>query len=182
MVERFRDNPFWDYSIAIYGKPRVADACLFLQDRYGLDVNLLLFCLWLGASGRGYLDEREIDACRMRTGDWRSRVVEPLRDIRRACHDEPLGVPQFLLQVFDPLIRQIELDAEHVAQLVLAEFSDNKPAEDVADDVKAFDAQRSISAYLAVADVRRDERLHECVRTIVAAAFPGANATGFDFA
>ena len=179
MTADFQNNPFWDYSVSIYGKPDVADACIFLQDKYGLDVNLLLFCVWLGASGRGSLDVNEIDGCRRRTGDWRARVIEPLRSIRRACRDEPLGVPEFLLQIFRPLMLDIESDAEHIEQLVLAELIRNKPAEDVADDVKAFDAQRSLLEYIQVAGLERERQLDTCVRTILGAAFPGAELSEF---
>jgi len=35
---------FWAFSLALYGKPGVAPALLGLQDRLGVDVNLLLFC------------------------------------------------------------------------------------------------------------------------------------------
>lgn len=174
MTAEFQNNPFWDYSVSIYGKPDVADACIFLQDRYGFDVNLLLFCVWLGASGRGSLDADEIEGCLRRTGDWRARVIEPLRSIRRACRDEPLGVPEFLLQIFRPLMLDIEKDAEHIEQLVLAELIRNKPAEDVADDVRAFDAQRSLLEYILVAGRDRDGQLDACMRKILCAAFPDA--------
>ena len=36
---------FWDFSVGTYRRPGVADACLSLQDRYGLDVNVLLLLL-----------------------------------------------------------------------------------------------------------------------------------------
>jgi len=175
MTAEFQNNPFWDYSVSIYGKPDVADACIFLQDKYGFDVNLLLFCVWLGAAGRGSLNADEIDGCIKRTRDWRARVIEPLRSIRRACRDEPLGVPEFLLQIFRPLMLDIEKEAEHIEQLVLAELIRNKPAEDVADDVKAFDAQRSLREYVRVAGIDRERQLDACARTILAAAFPDAD-------
>ena len=43
-MTRSRDNPFWNYSLALYARAEVAKTCLALQDRLGLDVNLLLFC------------------------------------------------------------------------------------------------------------------------------------------
>ena len=42
------DNEFWRFSLAIYKPPDVAAECLALQEAVGLDVNLLLFCAWLG--------------------------------------------------------------------------------------------------------------------------------------
>src|SRR3954451_100169 len=40
---------FWRFSLALYARPGVADALLALQDGAGLDVNLILFGLWVGA-------------------------------------------------------------------------------------------------------------------------------------
>lgn len=40
---------FWRFSLALYARPGVADALIALQDRAGLDVNLILFGLWAGA-------------------------------------------------------------------------------------------------------------------------------------
>lgn len=180
MANEFQQNPFWDFSLAFYGKPGVADACVYLQDKYGLDVNIILFCVWVGSTGRGPLDANEIGVCVSRTSDWRGRVIEPLRQIRRACRDQPLGVPEFLLQVFHPLMRDIELDAEHVEQLVLAELGRDKPPEAAADAVKAFDAQRSLLGYVAVSGQERESQLDECVLTILRAAFPGVEISGLD--
>ncbi|HEX6103216.1 MAG TPA: TIGR02444 family protein, partial [Alphaproteobacteria bacterium] len=45
------DCPFWSFSVALYGRPGVAPACLALQDRFGCDVNLLLFAIWAGRCG-----------------------------------------------------------------------------------------------------------------------------------
>ena len=42
---------FWNFSIVIYGQPGVREACLRLQDKAGLDVNVLLYCLWRAARG-----------------------------------------------------------------------------------------------------------------------------------
>src|SRR4051794_40049185 len=40
---------FWRFSLALYARPGVADALIALQDRAGLDVNVILFGLWIGA-------------------------------------------------------------------------------------------------------------------------------------
>lgn len=39
---------FWEYSLNCYSQVEVKQGCLLLQDEYGLNVNLLLFCRWLG--------------------------------------------------------------------------------------------------------------------------------------
>ena len=45
------DVPFWSFSTEFYGRTGVAPACLVLQDRFGCDVNLLLFALWAARRG-----------------------------------------------------------------------------------------------------------------------------------
>ena len=42
------DSPFWNFSLRLYARAGVPDACLALQARHGIDVNLLFCCLWLG--------------------------------------------------------------------------------------------------------------------------------------
>ncbi len=37
---------FWQFSVSRYGKPGVADACLTLQDQFGINVNLILLYCW----------------------------------------------------------------------------------------------------------------------------------------
>ena len=41
----------WRFSLTVYGRAGVPAACLALQDEGGRDVNLLLYCCWVGASG-----------------------------------------------------------------------------------------------------------------------------------
>ena len=41
------DNEFWRFSLEVYQDEEVQRLCLSLQDDYGLDVNVVLFCLWL---------------------------------------------------------------------------------------------------------------------------------------
>lgn len=44
-------NSLWDWATALYEKPGVASLCLRLQDEHGLDVDLVLACLWHVAGG-----------------------------------------------------------------------------------------------------------------------------------
>lgn len=44
-------NPFWNFSLDHYKQEGVQAACLHLQDSFGADVNLVLYCLWLARQG-----------------------------------------------------------------------------------------------------------------------------------
>ena len=72
------DTPFWQFSGLVYARPRVAEARLELQDRHGLDVNVLLFCAWAGAQGRRF-DGGDLGLLRSASRPWHDNVVAPLR-------------------------------------------------------------------------------------------------------
>lgn len=72
---------FWQFSLALYDREGVADACLELQADYHFDVNLILMCYWYG-SCYGEMDERLMRDVTTFSAQWRRHVVEPLRNTR----------------------------------------------------------------------------------------------------
>ena len=105
------ENPFWDFSLALYGTEGASRACIDLQDRLGADVNLLLFCCWAGRQGRR-LAGGELDRLEAASADWRARVIGPLRAVRRALRQADDAGARAL---YDNVKAQ-ELAAERIAQ------------------------------------------------------------------
>ena len=85
--------PFWSFSLELYGRPGVAPACLALQDRFGCDVNLALFSLWAARCGKA-LGADEFERLDAAVKPWRTRIVEPIRSLRRSLKTESLGFRQ----------------------------------------------------------------------------------------
>ena len=81
--ERSDGEALWRFSVAFYARPGVAEALIALQDRAGCDVNLMLFALWLGVSGRGRLTREELMTALRMARPIRVDIVEPLRALRR---------------------------------------------------------------------------------------------------
>ncbi len=106
---------FWRFSLTIYAEPDVPAACLVLQDEFGRDVNLALYCCWLGASGRGMLSRAELDAADRDVAPWRRSVIEPLRSARRAIK---AAIPRN--EVLYAKAKSAELEAERALQGQLA--------------------------------------------------------------
>ena len=79
-------SPFWRFSLRFYRQPGVADACIALQDGCGVDVNVLLFFLWL-ATARRYVSRDVAQAVCAQAMPWRDDVVAPLRAVRRRLKD-----------------------------------------------------------------------------------------------
>jgi uncharacterized protein (TIGR02444 family) len=134
---------FWRFSLAIYARPDVAPACLVLQDEHARDVNLMLFCCWLGASGRGRLDRARLDAADRSVTGWRRTVVEPLRAARRAIKAAALPDSDGIYAK----AKAVELEAERLLQRQLAEGA---PAENtgVPTERRLADALANLALYI----------------------------------
>jgi uncharacterized protein (TIGR02444 family) len=111
-------SPFWRFSLATYRQPGVAEACLALQDGFGVDVNVLLFALWLGTQGRR-LDDVEMQFVLDEAAGWAGEVVVPLRTVRRRLKDDPPLVAPDAAQAFRTQVKRLELEAERLEQEAL---------------------------------------------------------------
>lgn len=103
------ENPFWEFSLDVYAAPGVATECLRLQDEFDADVNVLLFCGWLGWQRRIELVRADIDAIVAATDDWQANAVSPLRTARRYAKIAATGE-------FYRLVASVELAAERCEQ------------------------------------------------------------------
>jgi uncharacterized protein (TIGR02444 family) len=116
-----RTNPFWDYSWAVYHECGVARACLDLQAREGLNVNILLFCCWAGRHGHS-LTAAQLHLLRDAVAAWQREVVGPLRAVRRWLKT-PEGLPDppdpSDSEVLREAIKENELTAERLEQDIL---------------------------------------------------------------
>lgn len=108
-----RPSPFWRFSLRLY--PAVAEACLALQDRVGVDVNVLLFLLWTAEGGRkiGVEDARRIAAA---VEIWNRSIVVPLRAVRRALREPLKLVEPAAAESLRQRVKQVELEAERLQQ------------------------------------------------------------------
>jgi uncharacterized protein (TIGR02444 family) len=119
-------SPFWRFSLGLYRRPGVGDACIALQDSCSVDVNLLLFLLWLAASGRrlGIAEVKDLEA---KASGWRETVVVPLRSLRRSLKGRALLVEPGAAEAFRSRIKAVELEAERLQQEALYELASSSP-------------------------------------------------------
>ncbi len=116
------EDEFWQFSLAVYGREGAGRACLSLQDRLGADVNLLLFCCWLGAARGRILSPDELRMLIKAVAPWRSNVVTPLRGVRRYLKqtgEADSGLPHELVVSLKAAVADDELVAERVEQGLL---------------------------------------------------------------
>lgn len=107
----------WQYALEAYQRPRVAELCLTLQDRFSADVNLLLTAGWLATRHIAWHPVEVaglIDSC----AGWRQHCLLPLRSVRRYLHEHMDG--NAALMAFYQQGKALELEAERY-QLSLIE-------------------------------------------------------------
>ncbi len=170
---KFPHNPCWDFALAVYRRRGVEEACLTLQERHGVDVNVLLFCCWLGASGRGALSEGETAQALAVVGQWHGAVVGGLRAVRGVLKGGLGPAPR---ELGDALRRQVlacELDAEHVQQIMLcAAVERPEPANKPSIDRRAGDAAITVARYFAALGVAVTGQEISELEVILGASFP----------
>jgi len=108
------DNTFWQFSLSIYSQADVAEECLALQQAIGIDVNVLLFCAWLGTRSIA-LSREDIVAAAANVDAWGENVVRPLRGVRQQ-------MKALYRNGFADLrerVKALELEAEQVEQAIL---------------------------------------------------------------
>lgn len=107
------DNPFWQFSLRIYGAPGVAPECLELQERLGLDVNLALFAAWLGLARGVALQAADLERIATATAGWSDNVVKGLRAVRKIL--KPLDEDS-VYRTLRKRVADAELFAEQIEQ------------------------------------------------------------------
>src|SRR6202047_942748 len=154
----------WHFSCAFYAQPGVSEALIALQDRAGLDVNLILFALWQGACGRGPLSHAELMAAERSAGPIRAAIVLPLRALRRKLRPDRDADIQRLRE----RIKTLEIAAERIVQGRLARLT-GTPAGDAAPAARAAAAQANLALVLGpkMADAAEATRIREALEAFL---------------
>lgn len=108
----------WAFMLAIYAQPGVASACLRLQEAHGLDVPLALAALHGVATGKR-LDAAAVRALDTACTEWRARVIQPLRRLRRDMKDAHLLAWHADAPALREAVKAQELQAESLQARVL---------------------------------------------------------------
>jgi uncharacterized protein (TIGR02444 family) len=123
----WEETAFWDFSLAVYKREALVAACHGLQDKHGADVNMLLFCCWIGASGRGPLASDDFSHLNEAVSLWQREVVMPLRAARRRLKQPPEALGGQAARSLRDAVAAAELESERLEQVALVEAVERKP-------------------------------------------------------
>lgn len=158
----------------VYGRAGVSEACLWLQDRHGLDVNFLLFSIWTGL-GRGPLESERFDRALGFSREWSDNVVARLRAARRwlkAPAPEALkgAAERTALSPLRADLVELERRAEKLQQEALERMVGDLPA--VRQEIAAarVAAHGNVRRYLLALNVEADAAIESRLAVIVGSA------------
>ena len=120
-----KGNPLWEFATWAYAQAGVEKACLALQNRLNVDVNIVLFCMWLAYRGTGSNSLAKYLASALKLSrDWQKNLVEPLRTCRNNLKDlldnSPMaGADRAATISLHERVKQSELDMEQLQTLAL---------------------------------------------------------------
>lgn len=110
---------FWTFSLAVYADAAVQRECLDLQNRHDINVNLLLFCAFIGAVHGAVLSRADIEQANGVVHIWHGQVVGNLRAARRALKSFCNGAPSIDFDSLYSNVKAGELEAERLEQRML---------------------------------------------------------------
>lgn len=116
-------NAEWCFVENLYGSPGVSTACLWMQDRLGVDVIVLLHSAWLLCREDRLVDSKTISALDSTISSWRLQIVLPLRSLRRLLKCAAFSISENEVRHTRQPIAQAEIGAERVALEKLAQTS-----------------------------------------------------------
>ncbi len=112
------ENELWDFALDFYQKPGVEEACLYLQDHYGLSINRMIFSCWCGLQGIETYDELYTGSAEK----WQREVTHPLRVLRYKVRDNKNEYSSCYKK-----LREAELACEQVELALLNESLSSFP-------------------------------------------------------
>ena len=161
------DRPFWTFSLDVYTRPGIADACLSLQDQHGCDVNVVLFCCWAASTGAGRLDDEIMVAAVASVEEWQAEVIKPVRSVRRRLEAELTHVDHETAAKLRVEIAAAELHAESVEQDILEKLIAPEQAGLRNSGAQMDDAKYNLQRYLKLLGVELKDDALESLSTIV---------------
>lgn len=151
----------WDFALDCWERPGFETAALRLQDRDGLDVGMILYCLWAAGQsaaphGATPLGLAQLGPAWATARPWREDIIEPMRRARRRLKSAVGSVNAAQVQDLVRLISKAELSAERHLLAALEQQHSSLAAEASGGEAAEQVAWRNVSDYVALAENRMD--------------------------
>lgn len=136
-------TPIWDFVLKFYGRPGVSEVCIGLQDSVGIDVNMVLFLMWMAAQGRSVAPD-DVRMVSERSRGWQHEVVVPIRGVRRLLKANAPLVDADAAAAYRKKVQAVELEGEQLQLNAMAALAQSfkatatSPAQAARGNLQAF--------------------------------------------
>ncbi len=148
-----------------------------LSSRYHLNTSLLLYCVWMGESGRGRLKKSVMSQLLADIGPWHQHIVESLAQLRRLVHDPEL--PQWC-QSLSSILKQECITAEQMEKKLLVPMYNVIPNTKRTPPQRLTDACENLATYCKAVNRFFDACACRAIQQILISAFPNFNPAGIE--
>jgi uncharacterized protein (TIGR02444 family) len=165
---------FWDFSVRTYRTDGVPDACLSLQNDHGADVNMLLYCCWVGVHSGSFDTELFASASEF-SSHWAKHVVAPLRSARtwmKHTGCTAVDVPTDACMTLRDEIKAVEFASEKLQQEVLETLAVNSQTRSAGYDQVLQEVTANLELYANFAGIDISADVMQKFSIIVSAAYP----------
>jgi uncharacterized protein (TIGR02444 family) len=165
---------FLNFAVRTYGCEGIPEACLALQNERGADVNVLLFCCWMGAT-RGEFEIETLDKVLEFSRVWADRVVRPLRSVRIWMKNQGCSAPDIPVERCMKLrerIKKVELGAELMQEIVMESLVDTIPEVTLSVAEQARTAMLNLRCYCEAEGIDWDHETQMHLDAILRVAIP----------
>ena len=147
---KFPDSTFWRYSTQVWSLPDVESTCLSLQNNFDINTNMLLYSCWAGEQSL-HLSDDDLQILLDTIKPWQT-IIKPLRDSRKIMQLNSIAMPSSMISQTIDNIAEMELNAEHMAQLALEKALNLKQLPSCPDQSSFVCSQSNLYAYLQTLD------------------------------
>jgi uncharacterized protein (TIGR02444 family) len=112
-------------AVALYRREGVSAACLALQERVQLDVNVLLFAAWMGVRCARVMPPQDVEKAAALVSEWHRDIVLPLRAVRRRLKNGPMPAPSDQTDALRGKVQSVEIAAELIELAQLGQLADS---------------------------------------------------------
>lgn len=165
-------HEFWRYSLKVYGNTNVRDLCLSLQNRFGININLILFCCWFSTTGRGPIAEKYMRQLLNELKPWHQGITEGLRELRHRLSN-------FHQQTWAETLRKEiladELTAEQIEQLLIITALPGVIIKHRSQSQKINDCICNFHTYITSMELDLDQDGYDLLQRLLLEVFPSSS-------
>jgi uncharacterized protein (TIGR02444 family) len=164
MNDNVTSFPFWEFSLKLYQNNLIKTFCLDWQNRYQMNVNIILYACWLAHTDRGFFVHQDLVDIHGFVSDWHESVTKELRKIRTTVKNSQNN---FKWREIGEESLKNELYAEYVEQWMLCSYHSKAIISPRTISQKSADLQRSLLAYANFQQIILSEQdqhtLQQCI-------------------